>query len=360
MPSRDAGETRPNAVWHAPRVTEEPEITASVDLCDGNGRLSLAARGWSRNPLHRANLRRARGRKKRWDYWAVITPEVIASVTYADVDYLGLATLWVLDRQTGEQGGASLLRPFAPGFRLPEQPCTGSMQIRSDALSLGIVDERLRTHLLAAGGKDASSATLDVSVDRPEGHETMNVVIPWTDRRFQFTSKQTARPARGTITLGERVWTFDGASDDAWGVLDLGRGIWPYRNRWNWAAAAGVATDGASVGLQFGGKWTEGTGFTENALCVDGRLSKIGEELEWSYSWHDPMAPWRVRTRNSDQVDVTLTPTFDRHDRTSVGVLSMDVHQCFGSWSGVIRGDDGVARQIDGIHGFAEEARNRW
>lgn len=341
-------------------MTEEPEIVSAVDLCDSRGRLSPSARGWSRQPLHRANLRGSVGRKKRWDYWAVITPDVVASVTYADVDYLGLATLWVLDRATGAQGGSTLMRPFGRGLDLPEQPCTGSMVVRADAVSLGIVDEPHRTHLLAHGGRGAAAATLDVSVDRPVGHETMNVVIPWSDRRFQFTSKQTARPASGTVTLGDRTWTFDGAADDAWGVLDLGRGIWPYRNRWNWAAAAGRADDGSVVGLQFGGKWTEGTGFTENALCVDGRLSKIGEELEWTYSWDDPMSPWRVRTPNSDQVDVTLTPDFDRHDRTSVGVLSMEVHQCFGTWAGTIRGDDGTVHRLGRIHGFAEEARNRW
>ena len=35
------------------------------------------------------------------------------------------------------------------------------------------------------------------------------------------------------------------------------------------------------IGLQFGGKWTEGTGMTENAPCIDGRVSKISQELEW-------------------------------------------------------------------------------
>jgi hypothetical protein len=114
------------------------------------------------------------------------------------------------------------------------------------------------------------------------------------------------------------------------------------------------------VGLQFGGKWTDGTGATENALCVDGRLSKLGETLVWEYDWDHPLRPWRVRTPSSDQVDVVLTPTYDRHDRTSLGVLSMDVHQCFGTWSGTIRDADGVRHELHGLHGFAEEARNRW
>jgi Protein of unknown function (DUF2804) len=38
----------------------------------------------------------------------------------------------------------------------------------------------------------------------------------------------------------------------------------------------------------------------------------------------------------------------------------MEVHQCFGTWSGRVVGDDGVPVTIEGIRGFAEEARNRW
>jgi len=72
------------------------------------------------------------------------------------------------------------------------------------------------------------------------------------------------------------------------------------------------------------------------------------------------MQPWRVRSTESDRVDVTLTPTFDRHDLTDLKLLRMEVHQCFGTWSGRIVGDDGVPVSVDGIRGFAEEARNRW
>ena len=331
-------------------MTHERELTGCVDLCDGR-RLSPAARGWSRRPALRANLLRAWGRKKRWDYWCVITPEVIASLVYADIDYAGLAGCWVLDRRTQRPADATVLRPLARGFALPEQVCTGTVSIDDPALSLRI-EERDDVTLLRA---DAPHIRIDVAVAKPPGHESLNVVIPWSDRTFQFTSKQNTRPATGTITAGDRTWIV-GATED-FAVQDLGRGIWPYANRWNWAAASGRATDGRLVGLQFGGKWTEGTDATENALCIDGRLTKLGEELDWDYDWDAPMRPWRVRGAG---VDVTLTPEYDRYDATDLKLVKMEVHQCFGTWSGTIRGADGGILTIDGIDGFAEEARNRW
>ncbi|MFZ9628062.1 MAG: DUF2804 domain-containing protein [Ilumatobacteraceae bacterium] len=341
-------------------TTSERELSAPVALCDDWGRLSDDARGWSRHPLHTANLRGARGRKKRWDYWCVITDEVVASLVYADVDYAGLVSVWVMEHATGRQATAGTIVPLARGFAMPDVVCTGSVAYQSGDLSLSIVELPDRTVLTAtAAHTDLGALHLDVEVDKPAGHESLNVVVPWSDRRFQFTSKHNTRPARGTVSVGRQLFVVD-AAHDAWAAQDLGRGIWPYSNRWNWASASGRATDGTLVGLQFGGKWTVGTGATENALCIDGRLSKIGDELEWTYDWDDPMAPWRLRTVTSDQVDVTLHPTFDRYDDTNLRVLRMQVHQCFGTWSGRVVDDAGREFRLDGIRGFAEEARNRW
>ena len=341
----------------------EREITTPVAQCDAGGRLAAAARGWSRTPMLRANLSRAWGRKKRWDYWCVITDEIVVSVVYADVDYAGLANVWVMEHASGEQATAGVIVPLAHGFALPEVVCSGRVELRRKAIHLSIEEQPLHTRLAVSAlqvdpGFGGGTVEVDLVVDKPAGHESLNVMVPWSDRRFQFTSKHNTRPASGTVRVGNRTWTVD-ATHDAWAVQDLGRGVWPYRTEWNWASASG-RTDGRTVGLQFGGKWTVGTGATENALCIDGHLTKVSEELEWTYDWDQPMQPWRVRSTESDRVDVTLTPTFDRHDLTDLKLLRMEVHQCFGTWSGRIVGDDGVPVSVDGIRGFAEEARNRW
>src|SRR5690606_39442560 len=93
-----------------PRVglvtTHEPELTEPVDLCTPDGeRLNPAARGWSRRPLHRANLNGQHGRNKRWDYWAVLAGDLAVSTVYADVDHFGLADVWWADLATGTTGG---------------------------------------------------------------------------------------------------------------------------------------------------------------------------------------------------------------------------------------------------------------
>lgn len=348
-------------------ATTEPEITVPVDLCEPDGRtLNPAARGWSRRPLHRANLRGGWGRTKRWDYWAILAGDLVVSFLYADVDYLGMADVWWVDLATGRTGGRSTIVPGAIGMALPEHPGTAPLAIDRRRFHLAITDDdELTTRVTASWvERDGSAGRLEASIATPPGHESLNVVIPWTERRFQFTSKHQARPARGELVVGDTVRRFGGEGGDAWGVLDVGRGRWPYRTTWNWGGGAGNAistTTGREhvVGLQLGGKWTEGTGFTENAIIIDGRLTKLGAELRWDYDWDRPMSPWTVNDPGG-RVTLELLPRFDKHSRTEVGVMGTETHQVFGSWSGTVISDDGDELAFDELAGFAEESRSRW
>lgn len=340
--------------------THERELTEPVDLCTGDGRsLNPAARGWSRQPLHTGNLRGRWGRNKRWDYWAVLAGDLVISVTYADVDYLGMASIWWADLPSGVTGGRDNNLPLARGVELPDRPGTAPLRYRGNGSKVDIVDEPGGTRLTATWTeRDGRRAELDVVVELPEGHESLNVVIPWSDRRFQYTSKHQARPAVGTLAVGDEVRQI-GGEIEAWGVLDVGRGRWPYQTRWNWGGGAGRSADGRVVGLQFGAKWTEGTGHTENGVIVDGRLTKIGSELEWTYDWDRPLEPWRVRHRDGS-LDVTLAPVYDRHSRANALVLATEVHQVFGTWSGHVTTADGTRIEVADLQGFAEESRSRW
>lgn len=342
-------------------TTSEPELTRPVDLCQPGGvLLNRGARGWSRRPLHRANLQGRWGRNKRWDYWAVLTDRWVASLVYADVDYLGLVEVAWIDLATGRRGGRQAAVPLARGVDLPDVPGSTPLRYHGRHLAVDVVDEPDGTRLRSTWTEpDHRIGRLDVRVAAPPGHESLNVLIPWSARLFQFTSKHQARPAVGTLEADGQVVVLGGDAGEAWGVLDVGRGRWPYRTRWNWGGGAGRAGGGEVVGLQLGGRWTVGTGFTENGVIVDGELVKIGDELTWDYDWARPMEPWRVRGERVG-LDVTLDPVYDRHVRTRALVLSTEVHQVFGRWTGTVPSPGGGELAVDGLLGFAEESRSRW
>ncbi len=341
-------------------MTHEPELTEPVDLCTPDGAaLNPRARGWSRRPLHRANLHGQDGRNKRWDYWAILAGDLVVSAVYANIDYLAFADVWWADLATGDSGGGATGGLGSDGFALPELPGTEPLHARGDGFELLIADSATDTRLRAdwdAG--NGAPGHLDVEVSKPEGHESLNVVIPWSDDTFNFTSKQQARPATGELRVGDRRWDIGTPNSDAWGVLDVGRGRWPNEIRWNWGGGAGRAGEHV-IGLQVGAKWTEGTGFTENGVIVDGRLTKIGSELRWSYDWDRPLEPWHIEDPDG-QLDMVLSPRYDKHTKLDGGGDGSETHQVFGTWDGMLVTDDGLRLEFVGLQGFAEEARQQW
>jgi hypothetical protein len=298
---------------------------------------------------------------KRWDYWAILAGDLVISSVYSDIDHFGLADVYWADLLTAETGGKAIVVPAGGGIELPEIPGSAPLTVNADGLDLRIADDGVGTRLIANWAEqDGRAGRLDVMVELPAGHESLNVVIPWSDEQFNFTSKHQARPAVGELVVGERRWGIGGPDGaESWGVLDVGRGRWPARINWNWGGGAGHSGD-HEIGLQVGAKWTEGTGFTENGLIVDGKLFKLGSELLWSYDWEEPMRPWHV-VDPAGQLDATLTPRFDKYSKVDAGPdLGSETHQVFGTWSGWLVTDDGLAIDLEGLQGFAEEARQRW
>lgn len=341
-------------------LTHEREITEPVDLCLPDGTLNQDAVGWTRRPLHRANLR-GWGRTKRWEHWGVVTPRHVIGVTMSSLDYAGVHGLYLRDLETGEEVVRDAVVPLARGVHLPERSGVGTAWARSSSLAIrieelpdgGATGRGPGTRVRLAG----RDVRIDLWVPRPAGHESLGVVVPWNERLFQYTVKDVARPVEGEVRLGTGtgavVHRVDAA--DSFAVLDHGRGRWPYRKTWNWAAGSGPG----GSGIQLGGRWTAGTPSTENALLVGGRIHKLGAEVVWRYDPHDWLAPWAI---TGPRVQATFHP-FDgalRVARTELGVVGSATHQCFGEFRGRAQADDGAWVPLDGLVGWAEEARQRW
>lgn len=334
------------------RVTER-EITAPVSLTLPDGRLNPDAIGWTRRPLHDTSgvaTRTGWGRNKRWEYWAVVSPTHLVALTVASIDFAAVSEVWIFDRATGRSMGHSAIRPFGAGVVLPPSLAEGSASARAKGLTIDITERDGSTLLSAAIG----GASFEVEALLPRDHERLGVVVPWSDRRFQYTVKDVARPARGWVEVDGTRHPLD--ADDTWAVLDHGRGKWPYDVHWNWGAGSG-RSHGRVIGVQLGSKWTDGTGSTENALVVDGRLHKNSEELVWDYRPEAWLEPWHI---HGETADLTFVPFHDKASSTQLGIISTRTDQLFGHYSGWMLDDSGARVEFDGILGWAEDVHNRW
>jgi hypothetical protein len=337
-------------------VYAEPEITAAVDLCGADGLLNREAIGWSRQPLHRCNLGPALQRKKKWNYWAVTSNDLLFSATIADIERFQLGGTYIYHRATKRHIEKAVV--VAPGTIAIPEGVGGDMVIDHASMRVALTDEgsgtRIRVEAADFGGAPLEA---DIVVERPAGHETLNVVIPWSDEVFQYTSKQNALPASGYVRLGGERIDF---AQPAFGCLDYGRGVWPEHTVWNWGSASAVQ-DGRTIGLNLGGQWTDGTGMNENGICVDGRLTKISEDLVFDYDREDVMKPWRVRTAATERIDLRFAPEFVRVSESGKREsFFTSARQVFGCYSGIIDPDGEEAIELREVFGWIEDHEARW
>lgn len=133
---------------------------------------------------------------------------------------------------------------------------------------------------------------------------------------------------------------------------------WPHKSTWNWGMASGKSGDNI-VGINFGGKWTDGTGSNENAVIVHGALTKISEDVTFIYSADDYMKPWKIKSA-SDRVSLTFLPFFERTASSNAGIVKSDVHQPAGHYSGKIMLENEEILEVDGLLGCIEEHFAKW
>lgn len=331
------------------RITER-EITAPVDLCLDNGQLNPAAVGWTRTALHRTRLR-GWGRNKRFEYWSIVTPTLIFTMNISHHDYRANVSVTHLDRSTFEeirQGGNTWF------------PRRGGLKDHRVGEPMEASRKDVVVRMTPAGDGTVLHARsprieLDVRVLAEDGHESMGVVVPWSDRKFQYTKKDNCLRAEGVIVVDGVTHEIEASTSYA--VHDRGRGRWPYFTFWNWGAGNGRTANGEELGLQFGGKWTDGTPSTENWVRIDGRLSKISAHLDWRYDPNDWLAPWTLR---GPGVAVEFTPQRHLKHAFDRWIILSRSDTCFGLYSGVIQLDGGDVVEFSDVFGHVEEVERRW
>ena len=201
------------------------------------------------------------------------------------------------------------------------------------------------------------------------------------DRSGEMAGKKTAQS--GEVSCGSKKHAVP-----AMGLLDWGRGVWPFSNTWFWSNGAGYVTEPATkdkskkgelkkgetkkgetkkdeskkdkkklFGFNLGCGFGDTTLATENILFYEGKTHKLGEVRIVHRS--DYMEPWILRD-DDGRLDLTMTPEFDRITRDKVAFIDNCTHQVFGKFNGTAVLDDGRVIEIRDLPAFAEHAVNNW
>ena len=337
----------------------EREITELTRLCDKKGNLNPEAIGFARKPIIDCNLSGHYLRKKKWNNWYIYGEEILFSISIYHLDYAAICFVNFLEYETQRFFKKAITIPLGIGSKL-KMPTRvlEPIQFKNNEIHIHITYFQNQTFLkVTSDNFDSEPLLAELNIHHPKEDDTLNVVVPWNRQTFQFTAKHHTLPTSGFVRLGNRLYNFN--EEDCYSVLDFGRGVWPREAKWNWAMASQRVRD-QRIGLNFGGQWTDGTGMTENAVFVNGHMTKIHEDVLFNYDPSNFMKPWYITSKFSDTVMLTFHPFFERYEDMDRKLVKSHTQQLAGYFNGQIKLDDGSTLPIQQMLGCVQSHQTKW
>ena len=342
-------------------------ITTAGPLHDEQGR--LIETGYATELIKAYDRKRVsapRFRVKEWDYYCITTDHFALALTVADNGYLYMDSISLLDFDRNGQSTKSAILPPNGKRSLPSASERGDIRAYGKDYEMVFENDGNQRRLFGQmerfpdNAKDAPTLTFDlVLTDAPR--DSMVIVTPFADhpKAFYYNQKINCLRAEGYARLGDRRYEFQ--PDQAFAVLDWGRGVWTYDNTWYWGSASGLA-DGVPFGFNIGYGFGDTSAASENMLIYDGaahKLSQVKFEIPMKDGKEDYMAPWKF-TSDDRRFQMDFQPVMDRSAKIDFKLLVSDQHQVFGRFTGDAVLDDGRRIHIQDFMGFAEKVRNKW
>ena len=341
------------------------EITRRGLLLNPDG--SLSEPGWAKSLIldyNKFSIRANRFRIKEWDYYLVNDDEMALAFTMFNAGYMGMLSVSVIDLGEPSERTMTKLVPL-PGDKI-------LLPTSSDGTASSFDSGRVTMLFDATSGK----RVLDVVYRKFDGNDdfmahieldripqdSMVIATPWKEdpTAFYYNQKTVGMRATGDFCIGERTHSF--SAERSFGLLDWGRGVWTYDNRWFWGVGQGWQ-NGHVAAFNIGYGFGDTTAASENMFFLDGVCHKldrvdfgIPRKADGSF---DFMKPWHM-TSNDGRWEMDFSPDLDRTALINLGAIVSDQHQVFGTISGTVILDDGTPFKIADMIASAEVIHNKY
>ena len=337
----------------------QTEIIKPGPLLDSKG--VLTQRGYSTKALlqyQRKAIKALPWRIKEWDFYQVMNHEYCLQFTIGHTSYAGALTVTFFRFEDGFRVDRSemLILPFG-SLGMPESSGEG-ISVSRGGMELSFEVERgkriLRCNTTAKG--DTPRMKAEVVLKQPYD-TSLAIAIPFHEykRAFYYNDKINCMPAEGTLCIGEEEFSF--SPDTALGLLDWGRGVWPFSTEWYWGNGCGYV-DGKLFGFNIGYGFGDTTAASENMLFYDGEAHKISE-VNFDLAAGGYMSPKHFSS-DDGSFEMDFVPVYNRYTENKLLFVNTHCNMIFGRFTGRVRLNDGRELEIKDLMAFTEHAVNNW
>ncbi|MBE6720173.1 MAG: DUF2804 domain-containing protein [Ruminococcaceae bacterium] len=337
------------------------EVTQAHKLLDENGR--LVEPGWSKSLVQlysRNDIKKRKTRIKEWDYYYVMlnSAGLVLCLTVADLGYIGLHSVSIIDMKNGFANTESQLEIMPLGRRhMPSSSKEGDVSFKNGKLGIEFLHTkggRLLRMNYPSYNKGRGIRCNIMLTDEPQ--DSMVIATPWDSdpHAFYYNQKINCMRASGKMEYDGVTFELDPSTD--FGGLDWGRGVWTYNNVWYWGSGSGQI-DGVPFGFNIGYGFGNTAAASENVVFYNGVANKL-DDITFNIS-DNYTDPWTF-TSSDGRFEMDFVPVVDRADKLDLKVVVTEQHQVFGKMTGLVILDDGTKIEIKDFPCFAEKVHNKY
>lgn len=307
--------------------------------------------------LDRKLVRCSKERFKEWDFWQFQYQNYIFQITVAHALIFDNYYIGVFDILTNKRYQTSLLKLSHKNsldlIHNPRRDFDKHYIFNKDNFDLYLrrTDDDIKIEF---SGKDDKKNDFIVKMYFKSNKNTlMNIIHPFKESKkmFYLNTKENFY----NIELNLDVNDIHIHTTKAIGVLDFGRGYWPYNNEWYWGNCGFYLNDNY-IG------WDLGYGFgiskdTENIIYINDESIKLDKIIS-TIDINDYMKPYTIKD-DKGIINLEVTPIYDNYSSNKFLWINKWCHQIFLKTKGSIRYQNKVYEFNDVISFFEHEV-NHW
>ena len=331
------------------------QIVEKTKLLDKKGHLIQKGYATKMNFIYnKENVKSFPLKLKEWNFYQFIKDTYSLQLTIGHVSYACSINATLIDLKTGKRheiGAFKLLKTPSLDYN-PEE--NSYNEYKDDNLFMSFeVSEGKR--ILTVKGKNEKYKNVEIRLDVENdiNNEKMVIATPFKKKKqFYLNYKENYYKVLGFVRFDEQEVNFDNAT----GLIDWGRGVWPYSHEWFWGNLTSFI-DNVPFGFNIGWGFGDLSNATENMFFYNKKAYKLGH-LKVTRNENNYMEPWHLIDENED-MELFFTPLYDNYTFNKILFVNTHCDQVYGYFNGYIK-VDGKKIEFNNILAFIEHAVNKW
>ncbi|ASP40239.1 hypothetical protein CHH28_16825 [Bacterioplanes sanyensis] len=288
-----------------------------------------------------------------FQFIGLLSPQLIVGIAIVDLKIASNAFVYLYDPQTGEFDEFSFIQPLARGTHIDTRPNDGEARFEQGQKRFLMRATRV-PGVRKVQVELPGLLSIDATIDESTAYQPLSICTRAGYQGWVFTQKSTALVCNGNVQWRARQINLHDIG--ALASVDWTAGFMRRETFWNWGSLSCRLSDGRRLGFNLAAGVNE-TGFTENAIWLDGKRIKV-DMVDFRFDRYQQRHAWELQSSDG-KIRLHFEPAGKRQEKMNAIIAASNFTQHFGRFFGEIRLDSETLT-LNGEWGFTEDHYARW